>query len=99
MVTDGRPDVNETLSKTQIVDLYDSLDKNDILRSINIIDSIAHNKNVLAIDPLTVLLEYPDELVRSHAAQALDKLKDATSVDPGYYRRTGNLIRQMKRAY
>lgn len=83
MVADGRPDVDETAFKAQIADLYDSLDRDDILHSVNIIDSIGSNKNFLAIEPLTILLEYPDEQVRSHATHALDRLRDRAAVKSG----------------
>jgi hypothetical protein len=83
MVADGRPDVDETTFKAQIADLYNSLEKDEIQRSIVIIDAIGDNKNVLAIDPLTVLLGYPNAQVRSHAAQALDKLKGIGAAGPG----------------
>ena len=42
MVVGGSPGINEDLFNAQIDDLYRSLDKNDILRSINIIDAIGN---------------------------------------------------------
>jgi hypothetical protein len=45
MVVGGSLGINEDLFNAQIDDLYHSL-KNDILRSINIIDSIGYTKNI-----------------------------------------------------
>lgn len=72
----------DELFSIQIKNLYDSLDKEDIAASLTGLDSIGDTMNVGAADLLVILLEYPDEPVRVHAAFALGQLSQKTSVEP-----------------
>jgi hypothetical protein len=72
----------EELFDRQIKDLYESLDKDDIAQSVNILDTMGDSTNLAAADLLEILLEYPDEVVRVHAAFALGNLGQKSSMDP-----------------
>ncbi len=66
----------------QIKNLYDSLEKGDIGQSVTILDAMGDTMNVAAVDILEILLEYVDEPVRVHAAFALGKLGQKSSLEP-----------------
>ncbi len=66
----------------QIKNLYDSLEKEDIGQSVTILDAMGDTMNLAAVDILEILLEYVDEPVRVHAAFALGKLGQKSSLEP-----------------
>jgi hypothetical protein len=72
----------EELFDLQLKNLYDSLDKGDIAQSVNTIDTMGDGMNFAAVDVLEILLEYLDEPIRVHAAFALGKLGQKSSVEP-----------------
>ncbi len=62
--------------------LYDSLEKEDIESAVSIINHIGDHKNLLALEPLVILLEYHDVAIRGNAALALGKIGDSAAVEP-----------------
>lgn len=66
----------------QIKNLYASLEKEDIGQSVTILDAMGDTMNLAAVDILEILLEYVDEPVRVHAAFALGKLSQKSSLEP-----------------
>jgi hypothetical protein len=72
----------EELFDLQIKNLYESLDKGDIAGSVKILDAMGDATDPAAVDIMEILLEYLDEPVRVHAAFALGKLGQKSSVEP-----------------
>lgn len=70
------------LDREQVDDLYDAVEREDIDRSTGIIDAMARAQNVLAVEPLIALLEYPDDRIRTHATLALGDLRAEPAVGP-----------------
>lgn len=66
----------------QVKGLYKALDADNIAAAVRIIDDMGDNKNTMAIEPLTVLLEYPDEAIQASSAVALGKIGDMSSITP-----------------
>jgi hypothetical protein len=66
----------------QIKNLYDSLENGDIGQSVTAPDAMGDSMNFAAVDILEILLEYVDEPVRVHAAFALGKLCQKSSLEP-----------------
>lgn len=82
-----QPSIAMQLSKdaqyhAQITTLYNLLDKENIPAAVDAIDTMGNMMNVAAADVLAILLEYPDEAVRAHAAQTLGMLGQRDSVEP-----------------
>ncbi len=75
-------DVGEKLFKEQIDDLYDAIEKDDIATAGRIIGYIGDSKNLLALEPLAILLDHHDETVRSSSALAMGKIGDKTAIQP-----------------
>ncbi|HUL62852.1 MAG TPA: HEAT repeat domain-containing protein, partial [Methanocella sp.] len=73
---------DEPLFENQLNDLYDALTKNDIAGGLELLRQIGDSRNTLALQPLLILLEFPDEQVRRCAAVALGKIGDASAVQP-----------------
>lgn len=63
----------------QIEELYRALDNDNVARAIELIDAAGEARNTLAEEPLTILLEYPDEHVRAHSSLALGKIRGSTA--------------------
>lgn len=76
------PSDNNGLFLKQIDDLYDSLNTGDIQKAEQLIDAIGNSKNVLALEPLCILLEYPDEVIRLSSVIALGKIGQKSTIDP-----------------
>ncbi|MGA9140939.1 MAG: HEAT repeat domain-containing protein [Methanocella sp.] len=72
----------EELFRMQVKRLYSALDGEDIPASLGTIDAMGITMNVDAADLLAILLEYPDETVRAHAALALGQLCQRAAVIP-----------------
>jgi TM2 domain-containing membrane protein YozV len=70
------------LFSRQIKDLYEALDADSISTALRIIEGMGDDQNSLAVEPLTVLLEYPDESIQAGAATALGKIGDKSAVQP-----------------
>ena len=58
------------------------LKKTIIVTANRIIGYIGDSKNLLALEPLAILLEHPDESVRSNSALALGKIGSKTAIQP-----------------
>jgi HEAT repeats len=74
--------VDERHFQEQVNDLFHALEKKDIIAANGIIRAMAINDNKLAVEPLTVLLEYQDETIQVSSAMALGKLGDSLAVQP-----------------
>jgi hypothetical protein len=71
----------EEAFESQIKNLYDTLEKEEIAQSVTIIDLMGDTMNLAATEILEILLEYTDESVRIHAAFALGKLGQRSSLE------------------
>lgn len=76
------PDIVEKVFKRQVDDLYDALERDDIVNANRIIGAMGDYRNLLAVEPLTILLEYPEESIRSNCALALRKIGDKATAEP-----------------
>jgi len=72
----------EMLHDRQIQTLYDALEADNIDFAVQVIGSIGDSKNLRAVGPLTVLLEYPDEAIQASSALALGKIGDKEAIQP-----------------
>jgi len=79
---DARQYIKETQYHTQIATLYSALDKENIKSAVDTIVTMGRTMNVGAADVLAILLEYPDDTIRAHAAQTLGILGQRDSVEP-----------------
>lgn len=73
---------NDTLHDRQIQTLYDALEADNIDFASRIIGFMADSKNLRAVGPLTVLLEYPDEVIQARSALALGRIGDKEAIQP-----------------
>lgn len=71
---------NDELFQRQVDDLFHALEKDDLSGSLGLIGAIGDAKNTAAVEPLVILLEFPDERVRYQAVVALGKLDMLRSV-------------------
>lgn len=78
---EGQPG-NEARFRAQVTTLYNALEQETIGTAVEAIDTMGRTMNVGAADVLAILLEYPDEAVRAHAAQTLGILGQRDSVEP-----------------
>jgi len=74
--------VNERHFQGQVNDLYHALETEDLAAANDIIWTMTIDNNTLAVEPLTVLLEYQDETIQVSSAMALGKLGDSLAVQP-----------------
>lgn len=70
------------LFSRQVKDLYEALDADNISTALRIIETMGDHQNTMAVEPLTVLLEYPDETIQAGSAMALGKIGDKAAVQP-----------------
>jgi hypothetical protein len=68
--------------RKQVKRLYGALDGEDIPAAVGNIEAMGDTMNVGAADLLMILLEYPDESVRAHAALTLGRLGQRAAVEP-----------------
>jgi hypothetical protein len=73
---------NESQFQGQVDELFVALDKNDVARSVVIIDAMGKIRNKLALEPLTILIEDRDESVWRHTVEALGNIGSAAVVGP-----------------
>jgi HEAT repeat protein len=71
---------HETLYDRQILTLYDALEADNIEFAIKVIGFMGDSKNLRAVGPLTVLLEYPDQAIQAHSAIALGQIGDKEAI-------------------
>ncbi len=75
-------DIDDKLFREQIDDLYNAVEKDDIVASDRIIGYVGDSKNLLALEPLAILLGHQDDSIRSSSALALGKIGDNVSIQP-----------------
>jgi len=68
--------------RQQVKDLYDALDADKIPGALQIIEAMGSHQNPQAVEPLTVLLEYPDEPIQASSAMALGRIGDRAAIQP-----------------
>ncbi|BAI61467.1 hypothetical protein MCP_1395 [Methanocella paludicola SANAE] len=73
---------SQKLFSEQVSRLYDALDADNTAAALQIIEAMGDNKNMLAMEPLSVLLEYPDESIQAGSAMALGKIGDKAAIQP-----------------
>ncbi len=73
---------SQKLFSSQVSSLYNALDADKIPAALQIIEAMGDHQNTLAVEPLTVLLEYPDESIQASSAMALGKIGDNAAIQP-----------------
>src|SRR5271157_445159 len=73
---------DDALFRYEINRLYSALENDEMDIAVRIIDAMGVHKNMSALEPLIILLEYQDSNVRNSAARALGKLGDRSAVEP-----------------